>query len=306
MTAPRILVIGSVNMDLVTRLERTPRPGETVRGRSFVTVCGGKGANQAVAAARLGARTWLAGRVGDDAFGQRQRAALDAEGVDLSCLKTVAGTSTGTAVILVADDGQNAIVITSGANATLTGDDVAALDLLFREGLDAMLVQFEIPDEAVAAALALARRHGVLSVLDVGVARDVPRAMLAAADIVSPNESEAEAMTGCTIAGVDDARRAARVLLEKGAREVVLKLGRHGSLYAGESMAHVRAFDIEVRDTTAAGDAFTAALATVWRRLPPAEALRFANAAGALAASREGAQPSMPTRAEVEAFLSAR
>ncbi len=303
MNAPRILIVGSANIDLVTRVPHAPRPGQTVQGRSLEVICGGKGANQAVAAARLGARTLFAGCVGDDPFGERLRASLDAEGIDLSCLETCPQVPTGTATILVADDGQNVIVIAPGANAAVNPARVARLEPLFLAGLDAVLVQMEVPDDSVAAVLRLARRHGVFSILDVGVARPVPEEIIREACLISPNESEAEAITGHPIASLDDARHVAAVLRDMGAREVVLKLGRNGSLYASDETVHVGAFEIDAVDTTAAGDAFTAALAVAWRGGPPAQALRFANAAGALAAGKAGAQPSMPSRETVDSFM---
>lgn len=303
MRDPRILVAGSANIDLVTHTFRIPQPGETVVGHRFDVICGGKGANQAVAAARLGAEVHFAGCVGSDAFGSQQRQAFEHEGIGLDYLKVHPSRPTGTATIVVADSGQNAIIITPGANGELRPEDIRCTAPLFERGLDAVLVQMEIPDDTVFETLRLARESGVVSILDIGVARSVPEVFLRAAAVVSPNETEAEAMTGLKVSTIDDAERAALALQAMGAREVVLKLGEKGALYAGERRVHVPAFPIKAVDTTAAGDAFTAALALMWRRVPVDEALRFANAAGALAASKCGAQPSMPTRAACEAFL---
>lgn len=306
MTAPRIIVAGSANIDLVTRVPRSPKPGESILGHSFATVTGGKGANQALAAARLGAQVSFAGCVGADAFGALQRETLSADGVDCAQLKTHPTEPTGTAVILVADEGQNSIVITPSANYGLRPEDIAPLDTLFAQA-DAVLVQLEIPLDTVAAVLEKARQAGVLSILDAGPAQKVDPALVALADIVSPNETEAETMTGVPVSTLDGAREAARALLAMGARQAVMKLGAQGALFLdAREEIYVPAFTVPVVDTTAAGDAFTAALAVAWSSHGHAEALRFANAAGALAATVAGAQPSMPRRAAVDAFLKER
>jgi ribokinase len=302
MNATRILVVGSANIDLVTRVPHIPSPGESIIGRTFATITGGKGANQAVAAARLGATTQFVGCVGNDGFGALQRETLAASGVDVRYLKTHPSEPTGTAVILVADDGQNSIIVTPSANYGITPDDIAALEPAFREA-DVLLLQLEIPLETVEAALVLARRCGVLAILDAGPAQKVSESLLTLADIVSPNETEAEAMTGIHVASIDDALAAALELIVLGAKHAVMKLGDRGSLYVGDGDDYAAPFQVNVVDTTAAGDAFTAALAVAWKQMPRVDALRFANAAGALAATVAGAQPSMPSRAAVDAFL---
>lgn len=304
MSTPRILVVGSANIDLVTRVPHCPRPGETLLGRDFATVLGGKGANQAVAAARLGGQVTFAGCVGDDAFGALQRMGLAAEGIDLTHLRTHPTQPTGTAVILVADAGQNAIVVTSGANFAWTPADVAALAPAV-QAADVVLLQLEVPAAVVDGVLDLARAHGVLSILDIGSDQPVPPETLAKADLVSPNETEIEHLTGIAVHTMDDAHAAAAKLRAMGVREVVLKLGARGALYSGEGTLHAAPFTVDAVDTTAAGDAFTGALSVVWGQRPRAEALRFANAAGALAATVFGAQPAMPTRAAVDALLHA-
>jgi ribokinase len=212
---------------------------------------------------------------------------------------------TGTAVIFVADAGQNCIVVTSSANRQFTPGDVGRLEPLIRE-VDAILLQLEIDLETVEAALEIARKHGVLSVLDAGAAQQVPDSLIEKADLVSPNETEAEALTGIRVTSIDAAEAAAQVLLERGAKEVVVKLGAQGALYRGAHTFHVRTFPVKVVDTTAAGDAFTAALTTRWKRTGIEEALRFATAAGALATTVAGAQPSMPSRDAVERLMQER
>lgn len=302
---PHLLVVGSANVDLVTRVVEAPVPGQTVMGKSFATITGGKGANQAVGAARLGVPVHFAGCVGDDEFGAMLRNALAADGINLDLLRTDPKAATGTAVILVADSGQNSIVVTPGANASLRPEHVPDLGPVL-DVCDAMLVQLETPLDTVAAALDLAREKGVLSILDIGSDQPVSDELLAKADIVSPNESEAEAITGIKVDSVDSARDAAVWLLDHGARSVVLKLGAMGCIFMDrEEAMHVPAFPITPVDTTAAGDAFTAALGVSWGHVPPAAALNVANATGALAATKAGAQPSMPTMDEVSAFLDA-
>lgn len=304
-SVPKVLVIGSANIDLVTRVPRCPKPGESLIGSSFHTVPGGKGANQAVAAARLGAETWFAGCVGNDAFGRLQRETLSAAGVRVDYLMVHDAEPTGTAVIFVADEGQNCIVVTPAANLHVTADEVRKLEPAIRQA-DVVLLQLEIDLGGVEAALELARKHGVLTVLDAGPAQQIPDALIAKADLVSPNETEAEALTGIRITTIDGAEAAAQALIERGARDVVIKLGAQGALYRGAHTVHVRAFPVDVVDTTAAGDAFTAALAMTWNRVDREEALRFATAAGALATTVAGAQLSMPTRAAVERLIQER
>ncbi|MBX7256079.1 MAG: ribokinase [Candidatus Hydrogenedentes bacterium] len=301
--SPSVLVVGGVNIDLVTRVTRCPKPGETVIGRSFETIPGGKGANQAVTAARLGAKTWLGGCVGADSFGELQRNSLSAEGIDLTYLKTHDTDPTGTAIIFVAEEGENVIVVVPAANFGLLPADIEAMAGLFTK-LDAVVMQLESRMETVEATLKAARKASVLSVLDAGPAQKVPQQILELADIVSPNETEAEAITGLKANTLEEARKCAGRLIETGAREVVLKLGAKGALYMSiDEWFHVPAFEVNAIDTVAAGDAFTAALAVAWRKMHRRDAIRFANAAGALATLTPGAQPSMPTLAAVEAFL---
>ena len=300
-----ILVVGSVNMDMVMRVQRLPRPGETLMANGFMTAHGGKGANQAVAAARLGARVSFAGAVGDDAFGALQREGLAREGIHLDHLRTDPSLPTGVAQILAAESGENMIVLAPGANHGLWAKDVEALRSIIAS-VDAVITQLEIPVETVAAVLQIARECGTFSVLDVGSTVAVPESLIAAADLVSPNETEAESLTGITVDSIESAREAALRLREMGARHVVMKLGAQGCFYTGEEEILVPAFAIDAVDTTASGDAFTAALVLAWGKASAVNALRFANAAGALAATVPGAQPSMPTLESVRAFLLAR
>ncbi len=306
MTAPRVVVIGSINMDLVARVARLPKPGETVSGRVLDYIPGGKGANQAVAAARLGATVTMCGRLGDDAFATTLRESLSAAGVDVSSVRTTLGMSSGVAWIGVDDDGLNCITVIPGANGNVTIDDVQHWDDLIRQA-DVVIVQAEIPLPAIEAVLAQVKRAGVRSVFDVA---PVPTEPLPAAcweaDIISPNQTEVEQLTGLPVNSWSTAEAAALALHQMGANTVVLKLGEMGALLSepGQPAVHFPACEIEAVDTTAAGDAFTAALAVAWASgatLP--DAVRFACAAGACAALHPGAQPAMPTREAVETMM---
>jgi ribokinase len=307
---PRVVVVGSINMDLVARVARLPRAGETVAGTDLLHIPGGKGANQAVAVARLGGRSSLLGRVGDDGFGAALVEALAGAGVDIGAVTVTPRTSSGVALIGVDDAGQNAITIIAGANGRLTAADVAARSDLI-EGADALLVQLEVPLETIAAALGVARRAGVLTVLDPAPAPAgaLPSELLALVDVISPNQTEAEALTGLPVETIDAARAAAARLRGAGVARVVLKLGAAGAFLSesGGLEQHVPAAAVPVVDTTAAGDAFTGALTLALAEgRDPVQAVRRGCAAGTLAAMRLGAQQSMPAREELEAFLEKR
>lgn len=291
-----IAVLGSTNMDLVAYVPKAPRLGETVTGTAFRTVPGGKGANQAVAAARLGGSVVMIGAVGADEFGVRLRSALAAAGVGTDGLRTVEGPS-GTAHITVDDEGGNSIVVIPGANARVTG--LEAGDDGRIAAADALLLQLELPLEAVLAGALAARAHGVRTVLTPAPARPLPAELLAATDLLVPNEHEAAALTGLT-----DPHRAAAALLDE-VPEVVVTLGAAGVLYAarGRAPLTVPAPRVRAVDTTAAGDTFVGALAVaLGEGRPMPDALRWASAAAALSVQRPGAQDSMPTRAEADAF----
>jgi len=303
---PRVLVVGSINMDLIVQCPRAPRAGQTLHGTAFTTAGGGKGANQAIACARLGARTRMVGRVGNDAFGAELRENLAAAGVDTTAISADPEAATGVALIVVEETGENRIVVVSGANGRVDEQEVARAEALLGEA-DVVVMALEVPLSVVKAVAMLARERGVRCLLDAGAATTevVDLGLPALVSILSPNESEAEALTGIRVDDLEGARRAARRLREMGAKEVVLKLGAQGSYWLGdEGEAHVPAFPITPVDTTAAGDAFTGCLAVeLARGRPLPEAMERANAAGALACLRLGAQPSLPGGAEVEAFL---
>jgi ribokinase len=302
-SSKKILVVGSANVDLVTRVPRCPKPGESLVGTSFTTVPGGKGANQGVAAARLGAETTFIGCVGDDAFGAMLRGNLENEGVNVDHVRVDSGNPTGTACIYVMDDGNNAIVVTPAANHGLTPAHIEALQPIIAAH-DVVLTQLEIRLETVEALLRASRSAGVFSILDAGPVRDTPIELLRLADLVSPNETEAEAFTGVAIQSEEDAAKAANRFHDSGTESLVIKLGSRGALFTTpDQRIYAPAFDVNAIDTVAAGDAFTAALALAWGNGEPADVLRYANAAGALATTKTGAQDAMPTQEAIELFL---
>ncbi|MGP3964898.1 ribokinase [Nonomuraea sp. 3N208] len=292
-----ISVFGSANMDLVAYVSEAPKRGETVTGHRFRTIPGGKGANQAIAAARAGAEVAFLGAVGDDGFGAELRATLSEAGVDVRGLRQVPGPS-GIAHIVVDDAGGNSIIVVPGANGTVTGPSGDDLALIARS--EALLLQLELPMAAVVAAAEAGQVAGVPVILTPAPAQPLPDALLDAVTLIVPNEHEAAAITGAT---APDA--ALDALLER-VEEAVITLGSEGALYGSRSGERVRVPAVEVKavDTTAAGDTFVGALAVARaEQLPVADALRFASAAAALSVQREGASTSMPTRWEIEDFL---
>jgi len=301
----KILVVGSINMDLVVRTRHMPDPGETVRGDKFIISPGGKGANQAVAAARLGAECRMIGRVGADTFGEQLLAGLKAEGIDCTDVTATDEATTGVAMVIVDRMGENSIVVASGANATLRPDDLFARAELFADA-DAVLLQLELPLPTVRAAIQLAKAHQCRTVLDPAPAPKPMPADLCSVDILTPNVSEAQNITGKHAIEERIDKLVASELIGLGASAAVLKLGPRGSLVV-MSDGHfytVPAYKVEVVDTTAAGDAFTAALTlAVSRGQRLHEAARFANAAGALACTKFGAFESMPTGDEVRMLM---
>lgn len=292
-----------MNMDLVVRAERIPAPGETVLGGECVQAPGGKGANQAVAAARLGADCAMVACVGDDAFGTVLKAGLVREGINVDHVRTAAGTASGAALIVVDGAGCNAICVAPGANRLLSPQDVRRAEDVVRAA-DALLVQFETPMETVAEAVRLAKSAGVRVFVNPAPAAHAPDVVLSA-DVLTPNASEAAAMSGVEVGDPASAIMAARRLLEGGARAVAVTLGEAGCVWVDAGSAlHVPAFQVPVVDTTAAGDAFAAALAVAAVRGDDTPAaLRYACAAGALTCTRAGAQPSLPKPKEVAVAL---
>jgi ribokinase len=300
----RVLIVGSVNVDFTVALPRLPGVGETVTEGTLLIARGGKGANQAVAARRLGAEVRLVGCVGDDLSGSEVRAALAAEGIGLDGLGTTTEAATGTALIVVDAQGRNQIAVAPGANRALTVADVdrRRADFAWAE---VVVCSLEVPLPAVRRALECARHEGAQTILNPAPLPDRGLDFLDLADYLTPNEVEAARLTGRALTDLASAGAVATAVRALGVEHAVLTLGEHGVLAEGpEGRLHVPAFQVAVVDTTGAGDAFNGALAVALaERRPLAEALRFASATGALACTRRGAQPAMPTRAEVDRLL---
>ena len=301
---PKIVVLGSINMDLVIRCGKLPVPGETLLAKSSQEICGGKGANQAVAAARAGGEVSMIGRVGNDAFGGRLVANLAHEGIDCSQVFRTEDCASGLAIVGVEDSGENAIMVVPGSNGRLCAEDVGRARS-FIENSDVLLVQLEVPVDTVLAAVQVARNAGVKVILDPAPAPGAFPESLLEVDLVCPNEAEAEALTGIEVTTEESAIHAAMALQSRGAKQVAITMGDQGALLLDDCGGRmVPSFPVKAIDTTAAGDAFAGALGVRWAEgVTLEEAVRFGNAAGALAASRLGAQPGMGTREEIESLL---
>lgn len=295
----KILVVGSINMDLVVRVPHSPKAGETVLGGDFETYPGGKGANQAVAAARMGGEVTMVGRVGNDNFGDTLIQGLVENNIKTSYVIKDSEVSTGVAMIAVAADGENLIVVASGANYEVSPEDVANTRDIMRD-TDLLLVQLECPIEAVAAAAELAKAYEIPVVLNPAPAQPLSKALLSNVDVLTPNETEL-----MQLSGEDDLEKAIEKVLSLGVKNLVITLGANGArVVTDEIDQHIPAHEITAVDTTAAGDAFNGALAVALAEGKPLlEAVRYGMAAGALAATRPGAQPSLPARDAVENLI---
>lgn len=303
-THAKLAVLGSINADHILNLAHFPRPGETVIGKQYQIAFGGKGANQAVAAGRAGAEIAFIACVGADDIGERIRQQLEQDRIDIAPVETVEGEATGVAMIFVNAEGENNIGIYSGANAALTPACVARHQQVIAEA-DALLMQLESPLESVLAAAEIARAHHTQVILNPAPATQLSDALLSHIDIITPNETEAEILTGIAVKNDDDAARAAAALHAKGINTVLITLGRRGVWLsvAGEG-ERIPGFSVQAVDTIAAGDTFNGAFITArLEGMALREAVRFAHAAAAIAVTRPGAQPSVPWRTEIDAFL---
>ena len=302
---PTVVVIGSINMDLVVRTAVLPGPGQTVPGRKFTSTPGGKGANQAVAAARLGARVHMIGKVGSDNFAEHLLMCMNKNQVDTSAVVVAEGISSGLAIVMVDSQGKNSICVVAGANGQMQPDDLIAQEELIARA-KVVVLQLELPVPTVLQAIRLARKHGVKTVLDPApAAADTPTELLKV-DIITPNHIEAGMMAGEPIADVRSAKTVAAALVSEGPEAVVVTIGEKGAVLVDKSdrIRHFPAPKVGIVDTTAAGDAFTGALSVaIARDEKLSDAIRYANAAGALACTKFGAQPAMPNRREVEQLL---
>ncbi|WP_337063997.1 ribokinase [Raoultella ornithinolytica] len=303
-TAGKLVVLGSINADHILNLESFPTPGETVTGHHYQVAFGGKGANQAVAAGRSGADIAFIACTGDDDIGERVRRQLERDRIDVAPVRAVNAQSTGVALIFVNAEGENVIGIHAGANAALSVEQVEAEKARIA-GAQALLMQLESPLESVLAAAKIAHQHQTTVVLNPAPARDLPDELLSLIDIITPNETEAEKLTGIRVENDDDAAKAARVLYEKGIGIVMITLGSRGVWVSHDGQGRrVPGFKVQAVDTIAAGDTFNGAFVTaLLEGTALDEAIRFAHAAAAIAVTRKGAQPSVPWREEIDEFL---
>jgi ribokinase len=299
-----IIVLGSSNTDMILRVPRIPRPGETILGGRFTTAAGGKGANQAVAAARAGGRVSLVARVGSDAFGEQTVEGLRREGIAAERVVRDAQEPSGVALIFVEESGENSIAVASGANARLSPGDVEdARELI--AGASILLMQLETPLETVESAARVACERGAKVILNPAPARELPDTLLQNVSILTPNQSEAELLCDIAVTDAESAEVAGRRLMARGPESVIVTLGAQGAVWVSEHGAlRVEGHCVSALDTTGAGDVFNGSLAVALAEaLPARAALEFANAAAALSVTREGAQPSAPTRSDIEALL---
>ena len=305
-----ILVVGSLNADLVVRTPRFPQPGETISGEDLKIIPGGKGANQAVASARQGASVAMVGRVGNDSFGPELINNLKQNNVNTSYVQMDQGAATGTAIIVVDANGQNSIVLSPGGNGQVSPADVANVPFSAHKLL---LLQLEIPVEAVLAAARRGKESGLRVLLNPAPAYSLPDELISLPDFILPNENELSLLTSQSVNNISSAEKAAKNLLERGAQNVIVTLGAKGALIVTSTQViYVDTYNVDVIDTTAAGDAFIGGFSAKlleFNGLPLdilQNAVRYGCACGALATTKFGAQPSLPTREEVEKFLSLR
>ncbi|PWC09319.1 ribokinase [Brenneria roseae subsp. americana] len=304
MKTGKLVVLGSINADHILNLEQFPRPGETVIGKQYSVAFGGKGANQAVAAGRSGANIAFIACVGEDDIGARIRQQLSDDRIDVSAVETIKNETTGVALIFVNGEAENMIGINAGANAAVTPD---YLDRYQQHIIDAsaLLMQLESPLETVIAAARLAHDHQTKVILNPAPACELPDELLSLVDMITPNETEAQYLTGVTVETEEDAARAAQVLHGKGIETVLITLGSRGVWLSmkGEGQ-RIPGYRVKAVDTIAAGDTFNGALVTaLLENQPMSSAVKFAHAAAAIAVTRRGAQPSVPWRDEIDAFL---
>ena len=302
--AGKIVVVGSSNTDMILQMDRIPRPGETILGGRFSMAPGGKGANQAVAAARAGGDVTFLARVGDDMFGRQAIQGFRQDGIDVQHVIEDDEAPSGVALIFVAADGENSIGVASGANARLAPADVERASPLIAEA-DVLVMQLETPLDTIEAAATIAAQNGVTVILNPAPAQPLSENVLQNVSILTPNESEAELLTGVAVADEQSAAEASTVLHAKGVATVIVTLGARGAyVSSGPHSGSVPAFEVSPIDTTAAGDVFNGALAVALSEaLSLPEATRFASAAAALSVTILGAQPSAPVRRDIEALL---
>jgi ribokinase len=298
----KIVVVGSINMDMVVTTQKLPSLGETLIGSGFSTQPGGKGANQAVAVAKLGGKVSMVGCVGEDAFGRELINNLNLNGVNTVSVEAINGQSTGIAMVVVLD-GNNSIIVSPGANSLLTPTKIEMIEELIKDSCIVM-IQLEIPLDTVEKTIDIAKKHGVKVLLNPAPARDLSDNMLAKVDIFTPNESECEAITGLPIRNIEDGKKAVNMLIEKGIPQVIVTMGCNGVVYNnGSDVVHAKVPDVNAVDTTAAGDSFSGAIAyamSIGKSID--EAVKLANIVGMLTVLKKGAQDAIPTMTDVERY----
>ena len=301
---PKIVVVGSLHMDLTVKTERIPRIGETVLGKHFAMSPGGKGANQAVAAAKLGADVTLVGRVGADVFGRKLIKNAKENGIDTSYIVEDGKTATGVALIIVDEEGNNVIAVASGADMRCCKEDVDRAEKVFKSS-DVVSIQLEIPLPIVEYAIDKAFREEVKVILNPSPAQQLPDELLRKVYVLTPNEKEAEVLSGCEVTSVRAAKIAAKKIRERGVENVIVTIGKNGAIMAtGEETVHVRGIDVNTVDATGAGDAFCGTLAVaISSGKEMKEAVLYSNCAGALATTKIGAQEALPTASDLKSFM---
>lgn len=305
MSKPEVVSLGGINMGLIGTAERLPLPGETLRGHAFYSTSGGKGATQAVAAARLGANVKMVGRVGKDMFGPILLNALRNDGIDVSGVAEDPDHASGVGMIVLNAERQNHVLAIYGANLQCNEDQLASVEAAL-DGADALLLQMEVPFDLSVSAARAAKARGVTTMLDPAPASDIPPEAFQHIDIITPNQTEAEYHTGIVVDDIPSAQAAAKVLLNRGVSTAVVKMAEQGVYWASQDESgYVPAYGVEVVDTVSAGDAFTGALAVaLGEGRTIQEAVRYGAAAGALAVTKRGVQTAMPSRAEVDELYS--
>ncbi|MCR3955023.1 MAG: ribokinase [Gudongella sp.] len=298
-----VIVVGSLNMDLVVRAPKIPRPGETVLGSDFKQVPGGKGANQADAAAKLGAETAMLGAVGRDSMGSQLIRSLENDGVNVDKVLVKDSLPTGVAAIVVEDSGNNAITVAPGANSGFTPDDLSDMDDVFKRA-KVMLVQLETPIETVRTALRMAKENNVTTILNPAPAIELDDEIFSLVDILTPNETELELLSGMDTSNIERVEAAGKHLIQKGVSRLIVTLGSQGSIHIGNNSIRLYpAYNVKAVDTTAAGDSYNAALAvSISKGESLEDSIKFATKVGAMTVTKHGAQTSLPLVEEVEDF----
>jgi ribokinase len=300
----KILVVGSSNTDMIIKCKSIPKPGETVLGGAFKMAAGGKGANQAVAAARAGGNVTFITKIGNDLFGQQAKDGFSSDNINTEYIMTDNEIPSGVALIFVDEKGENSIGVASGSNFKLSPSDINKLESVFSD-FSIVLIQMEIPLETIRTVVNIAHMKGLTVILNPAPAHALDENLIKNIDILTPNETETESLTGIKLSNMNDIKKAAEILLGKGIRNIIVTLGKNGVLVKNSKIERfIPPFKVNVVDTTSAGDVFNGALAAALSENPDIlSAVEFANAAAALSVTKFGAQPSIPYRKEIDEFI---